>query len=306
MTLRHFHIFLAVHDFYGMTSAAKELHMTQPSVSQAIREMEEYYGTLLFERLGKKLYITAAGRELVHYARHIVRLEKETVSQLRDYAMFNPLRIGATLSIGESIFIPILERCKKENPGLKIVSRVANTKELERMLLVAELDLILVEGAVHSEYLVEIPFADDEMVLLDNGKGKPACKKGDLENKVFFVREEGSGSRLLFDEVMQANGISFQYGGVYNNSESMKKAVIAGMGYAVLSKRIIREEIMRKELRELKVPGISFQRTFRIVYHRNKYISVHMQRMIDLLQRNYGRGDVFTSFEENMDTLVQG
>ncbi|BEU88721.1 selenium metabolism-associated LysR family transcriptional regulator [Selenomonas sp. TAMA-11512] len=301
MTLRHFHIFLEVCDTGGMTSAAKTLRMTQPSVSQAIREMEEYYGTLLFERLGKRLYITAAGQELMHYARHIVRLEKQTVSSLRGYALLNPLRIGATLSIGESVFIPILQRFQKENPGQKVFSRIANTKELERMLLVDELDLILVEGAVHSEYLIEIPFAGDEMVLLDNGKGEAVRGKDELADKVFFVREEGSGSRLLFDEVMQENGISFQYGGIYNNSESIKKAVMAGMGYTVLSRRVVQDEIQSKRLRELKVPELSFRRTFRIVYHRNKYVSAQMKKVIDLLRRAHDREDASISFDEATD-----
>lgn len=306
MTLRHFHIFLEVCDSGGMTSAAKALHMTQPSVSQAVREMEEYYGTLLFERLGKKLYVTAAGQELMHYARHIVRLERETVSSLRGYALSNPLRIGATLSIGESVFIPVLQRFHKENPGQKIFSCIANTKELERMLLVDELDLVLVEGMVRSAYLIEIPFAVDEMVLLDNGKGKVVRKKGDLTDKVFFVREEGSGSRLLFEEVMRANDISFQYGGVYNNSESIKKAVMAGMGYTVLSRRVVKDEIRCRRLRELKIPGISFQRTFRIVYHRNKYVSEQMQNAIDLFKKVHESDDISVSSEEGICARDRG
>lgn len=75
MTLRHLRIFIAVCDEHGMTRAAEKLHITQPSVTQAVRELEEHYGLLLFERLGRRLYLTAAGEELLHYARHIVQLD---------------------------------------------------------------------------------------------------------------------------------------------------------------------------------------------------------------------------------------
>jgi DNA-binding transcriptional LysR family regulator len=74
MTLRHFQIFLKVYDEGGMTRAADKMHISQPSISQAIRELEEHYQARLFERLGKRLFLTAAGQELMHYARHVISL----------------------------------------------------------------------------------------------------------------------------------------------------------------------------------------------------------------------------------------
>jgi len=87
MTLRHFLIFLNVCDEEGMTKAAEKLHISQPSVSQAIKELEEHYQVKLFERLGKRLFITPAGQELMHYARHVLSLTNKAESTLRGFSV---------------------------------------------------------------------------------------------------------------------------------------------------------------------------------------------------------------------------
>ena len=117
MTLRHFQIFISVCDEQGMTQAAQKLHISQPSISQAVKELEEHYQVRLFERLGKKLFLTPAGQELLHYARHIISLSAQTEKTLRSFSLAAPIRLGATLSIGESIFIDIITRLKKSHAG---------------------------------------------------------------------------------------------------------------------------------------------------------------------------------------------
>ncbi|MGL6017005.1 MAG: LysR family transcriptional regulator, partial [Selenomonadaceae bacterium] len=87
MTLRHLNIFLCVCDENNMTKAAGRLHMTQPSVSLAVQELEEHYQTLLFERLGRRLFITEAGRRLATYARHIVNLNQQTETAMRSFGL---------------------------------------------------------------------------------------------------------------------------------------------------------------------------------------------------------------------------
>ena len=147
MTLRHFQIFISVCDEQGMTQAAQKLHISQPSISQAVKELEEHYQVRLFERLGKKLFLTPAGQELLHYARHIISLSAQTEKTLRSFSLAAPIRLGATLSIGESIFIDIITRLKKAMPEQEVYSHVHNTAALEDALLRDELDAALVEGS---------------------------------------------------------------------------------------------------------------------------------------------------------------
>ena len=109
--------------------------------------------------------MTAAGEELLQYARHIAGLVDRSESAMRDFAKGSPLRIGATLSVGESVFIPLLDRFRN-SCGQKVFSYIHNTATLEKYLLNDELDLTLVEGTRHSPYLKERPFMADELVFL--------------------------------------------------------------------------------------------------------------------------------------------
>ena len=281
MTLRHFQIFLCVCDEDGMTRAAEKLHISQPSVSQAIRELEEHYGTRLFERLGKKLFLTAAGEELLQYARHIAGLVDRSESAMRDFAAGSPLRIGATLSIGESVFILLLDRFRKTSQQ-QVISSIHNTATLEKALLNDELDLALVEGTIHSPYLKERAFMADELVFLTAPDNPPPHTIAELSRLPFITREEGSGTRELFTRKMSEQGIKPEIIGTYNNSESIKQAIMAGFGIAVLSERVARRELAAGNLMQFAIPGISFTRTFRIVCHINKYLTPAMEKFISL------------------------
>ena len=286
MTLRHFQIFLHVCDEANMTRAAEKIHITQPSVSQAIKEMEDYYQVRLFERLGKRLFLTSAGQELMHYARHVISLTSQAETALRGFSSHSPLRIGATLSIGESVFIPLLSRLKEKLPEQPIFSRIHNTATLEQYLLQDELDIALVEGTVKSTYLREIPSMDDELLLVSAPGGKAKLTPQELADCAFILREEGSGTRNLFEDVMRAHQLSPKISGVYNNSASIKQAVISGLGITALSRRLVEKEIRDGSLIELTVPAIHFKRNFRLVHHVNKYITPSLQLFMDLCQND--------------------
>ncbi len=282
MTLRHFQIFLQVCDEGGMTRAAEKIHISQPSVSQAIKELEEHYGVRLFERLGKQLYLTAAGKELIHYARYVVRLTAEAESTLRNLSGSSPLRIGATLTIGESFFIPLLARFKEAQPKQEVYSCIHNTAALERSLLRDDLDLALVEGTIGSEYLTEIPFMEDELIFVTAPGPKKIMTEEDLKSCDFITREAGSGTRNLFEQTLNTHQIKPRIIGVYNNSASIKQAVMAGLGMTALSRRVVSQELMEHRLQEVMVPGIRFQRNFRLVHHCNKFITPALRSFMEL------------------------
>jgi DNA-binding transcriptional LysR family regulator len=243
--------------------------------------MEEHYGTKLFERLGKKLFLTVAGEELLQYARHIAGLVNQSESAMQDFADGSPLRIGATLSVGESIFIPLLDRFRKICRQ-RVYSYIHNTATLEKALLNDELDLALVEGNIHSPYLKEHPFMADELVFLAAPHNPIPRTISDLSQMPFITREVGSGTRELFTRIMTEQGIKPKIIGTYNNSESIKQAVMAGFGIAVLSERVANHELAAGKLSKFDIPGISFTRTFRIVCHVNKYQTPALENFIDL------------------------
>ena len=287
MTLRHFRIFQEVCRQSSMTGAADALHISQPSVSQAVRELEEHYGTALFDRIGRQLHLTAAGQALRGYATHMLALAHQADEAMRGFAAASPLAIGATLSIGESVFVPLLQAFRAVQPEDQLFSRIANTRELEQRLLADDINVALIEGEVTSSQLVAQPFMRDELVFLAApGRGlQGEVPRAVIEGAPFILREEGSGTRALFEAVMQAAELSFMTAGVYNNSASILQAVAADLGLSALSQRIAAPFLHAGRLQTFTVPGVRFSRTFRVVYHQNKYLTPTLQAFLDFCQR---------------------
>lgn len=291
MTLRHLKIFLCVCDELNMTAAAEKLHIAQPSVSQVIAELEKHYAVKLFERLGRKLFITSAGNKLLTYARHIVNLNKEAEDAMREITHSGVIRVGASVTVGTCILTDIITDFIKGDPFSQIISTVNNTKIIEEMLLVDELDIGLVEGRIHSSGLLCEPFMDDELVLVSS-TSHPFALRGsimadELEGQGFIIREEGSGTRELFESVMTSKGVNWRIAGIYNNAETIKNAVAAGLALTVMSRMAVRKEVQRRELAIVNIEGLQFRRHFSIVLHRNKYVSPLLDKLIRQCKGRY-------------------
>ncbi len=287
MTLRHLYVFLCVCDEGNMTAAAKKLYIAQPSVSQAIFELEKHYNVKLFERLGRKLFITLAGQKLLTYARHIVNLNQEVEEAMREVNDNGILRVGASVTVGTYILPSMIREFTRWNPKVKVISSVNNTTVIEEMLLADQLDIGLVEGKVQSPIILHAPFMEDELVLVSS-PAHPFGRKekitiAELEHAEFIVREEGSGTRNLFESVMIERGINWNIVGVYNNAETIKNAVSIGLGVSVISWMAVQKEIERRELKIIEIEEVSFKRQFSVVYHRNKYRSSILEQFIQMV-----------------------
>lgn len=273
MTLRHLKIFVSVCKHLSMTKAANELYMTQPSISQAIGELETEYGVVLFHRMNRKLYLTKAGETLLHYARRMLALEGTVYRSMSQYHHLFSLRIGATLTIGETMFVPFLEKLTKAYPKGKITSIIVNTEKIEHLLLEDKLDVAFVEGRLHSPYIKTRPFYSDEIVLVASPMHEAAKRilgKQELSQYGFLLRESGSGTRVIFEEGMKEAEMTYHIQGIYNGAEVLKQAAKANLGIAVLSKLSVEKELQEGILEEIKIKGKTFQRQFVVAYHKDK------------------------------------
>lgn len=247
MTIRHLRIFIEVVDSGTMSTAASRLFISQPTVSQAIRELEEHYGILLFERLNKKLFITEKGKRLLSYARNVVKQFDDMEEMMLQENYIEKIRIGVTITVGSCILGEVIKNFKKINPHIEIYSYVSNTRDIEEKLLKSELDIGIVEGKVKSPDLISIPEVDDFLVLVCSTDHPFAKKKvvkiEDLENQKFAMREQGSGTRELFERYMLDKGIPIKIAFEGNSSSSIKKTVIENNLLAVISVRLVEEEI---------------------------------------------------------------
>ena len=291
ISIRHLKIFLLVCELGNMTAAARQLHIAQPSVSQVIKEIEDYYNTKLFERIGRKIFLTKSGDKLKDYAIHIISLYDKMESDMIGGALGGLLRLGATVTVGSCVLPDLVEKFCRQHEEIRIEAVIDNTQEIEEMLLLDRIDIALVEGNVRSADLVSRKFMNDELILVCAANHHLAVNDSvsitELEHEDFIVREAGSGTRELFESVFAAKNVSWKQLWVSNNSEAIKKAVIRGLGVTIISAKSVREEIASGLLKKMAITEVSFQREFKTVYHRSKYLDAAMQLFLEFLEGSF-------------------
>ena len=277
MTIRHLKIFIAVAETGKMGLAAKQLYIAQPTVSQVIADMEDAYGVKLFERLSKKLYITEEGIQLLSYARHIVTLFDEMERNLRNASSHILLRVGATITVGSCVLAGIIKRYEEQRTNAQVQVFVDNTRLIEKMLLESELDLALVEGSIQSPELLVQPVMEDELVLVCSVNhpfaGRKMVYAEDLKGQNFILREEGSGTRALFEHYLLQHGVEIHPKWVCHSSDSILNAVCGGQGLTVISRLLVQNGIKAGKLCILPLEDARLTRNFNSVYHKNKFLS---------------------------------
>lgn len=131
MTIRHLRIFAAVVDCGTMHAAAQKLYLSQPTITQAVKELEEHYGCLLFERYGRRLMITPAGQELLGHARELLGVYERMEQSMKQQAGQKLLRIGATVILAEQLLVPLVRAFEGQNPEVRVEVLVDNSSVLE-------------------------------------------------------------------------------------------------------------------------------------------------------------------------------
>ena len=287
MTLRHLEIFLSVCDTKSMTRAARVLYLSQPSVSQAIAELEAEYGVRLFERLNHRLYLTASGERLQSYARHILNLSEQVKKELSGQQQAGSLRLGASLTTGTYLLPAVVTAFHKKMPDVEVFTLVDNTNVIEKWIMEDRIDLGLVEGPVSSADIVITNIRDDHLVVIC-APGHPLSQQkrisaADLSEARFIIREAGSGTRAIFENAMREAGITWKVAGLYNNNESIKHAVRANLGLAVVPWLSVEEEVKLGQIVSLDVRDLKLTRKFNCIYHRQKFFTLAMRVMLDSL-----------------------
>lgn len=291
MTLRHIKIFLAVcENHFNTTHAAEMMHMTQPAVSLAIKDLEQYYGVKLFERIGGRLSITEAGQRFWEYSTHISSLFDEMETGLRNWDHFGVLRVGASITIGSQFLPCYVKAFYSRYPGTQIKATVAPSKQLEEKLLSNELDIALIEGIADHPSLSCEEYMEDHLIVICPANG--AFQAGQhltldqFKAQKFLLRERGSGTREVFERVIGQADITVTPEWEAVSTTALVNAVINGLGIAVLPYRMVAGAIKQGLVVPVTVNGLTFQRRFHIVKHKSKFLTSSAKNFLELC-RNY-------------------
>ncbi|WP_286239033.1 LysR family transcriptional regulator [Neptuniibacter halophilus] len=285
-TLRQLEVFLAVAQSENITRAADQLSMSQSAVSGALRDLETQFEIRLFDRIGKRLQINELGRLLRPQAEALLERASALQQSLQQHQAIGELKIGATLTIGNSLAVDLMARYLKQYPEARLQLKVGNTSSIAEQLLNYDLDIGLVEGEINHPDLDIQPWLQDELVVFAAPDHPLASKNllsdSDLLSAQWILRESGSGTRQAFDWALHGLLSSLNILFELEQSGSIIRAVSSGMGIGCLSRIALQESFDHGTLVPLNVAGRDFNRQLFIALNRHKYQSEGIKRWLQL------------------------
>lgn len=294
MEIRDLEIFLAVAKRLNFTRAGEDIHLSQPSVSVRIHQLEERLGVKLFEQLGKKISLTDAGQTLEPYARRAVAAIDDARRAIEEVKGLErgDIRIGASTTPGMYIVPHIIAQFKRQYPSIELHFSIKDTIQIEEDVLSNEIDFGFVGGHLVNADIEAVDWCSDELLLivppnsLLTEKREIALK--DLAKEKFIFREKGSATQAILGKCLQRAKLNVNAVIELNNPEAVKRAVQSGLGIAFISKFAVQAEIKANMLRALKVKGLNISRELKIVYRKDKHLGraarvfIRMARKFDV------------------------
>ena len=294
----HLALFRAVAEAGGFSRAAETVHISQPAISMQVAELEESLGTPLFDRLPRGVRLTPAGEILFGYAKRIAALEEEAARAMRELRGLQRgrLAVGASTTIGSYLLPARLGEFRRRYPAVELALTISNTDDIKQRLIDRTLDLGLTEGSPPDDAELSVRvFAEDELIVIASpahpftanvtGKKKlRAVSSRRLCAEPMIVRELGSGTRDVIDRALANNGCAADNVVLtLSSTEAIKRAVIAGLGLAMVSRLCATLELASGLLVEVPVSDLKMRRPLHELTLRGRQPSPSVQAFVSLL-----------------------
>ncbi len=296
LSLRQFEVFLAVARAGSFRRAAEALHLSQPALSQHVGELEREFGVRLFDRSGRVVTPTEAGRVLQDHAHRLFA----TLTSIRDVLgelaglTRGSLVIGASTTPGVYVLPRVIAAYRERYPRIELSLRIANSRVIKERIRANELDLGVV-GGYEARPGEECPVAglQDELVLVVSPTHRWARRReirpDELSAASLLTREEGSATRQVTERALQQAGVRFRASMELGHTEAIKQAVMAGLGVAFVSVHAVRGELKAGQLHAVRLKGLRIRRPFYILRHDARMLSRSAREFIALLRAPSGR-----------------
>jgi DNA-binding transcriptional LysR family regulator len=278
VTLRQMRVFAAVARHLSFTRAARELHLTQPAVSQQVKLLEEEAGLPLFEKLGRKVQLAPAGEELLRYATQTLELMREATEALAAMRGLKRgvLKLGA-VSTAKYFAPSLLSAFTPAYPEVTIKFGVGNREEIIAQMAANEIDLVIMGRPPRELDTNAVAFAKHPLVIIASPDHPLAVKRRiplkQLGTEQFLIREEGSGTRASMEHVFRERHVPFRVSMEVSSNETIKQAVMAGMGISFISAHTVGLELAAGKLVCLDIVGLPIMRDWFVMHLREKHLS---------------------------------
>ena len=280
MTLEQLRIFVAVAEKQHVTRAASELNLTQSATSAAIAALEARYGVKLFDRIGRGVVLTQTGRDFLIEARAVLARARAAAQLLTDLAGLKrgSLTIAASQTVANYWLPGRLQAFHAAYPGIDLKITIANTEQVARAVHEGSVDLGFVEGEVDDPLLAISKTDGDSLVVVVGTKhpwvGRTRITPKDLSMTAWVLREQGSGTRSMFEAALRKSGIKFSDLRIaleLPSNEAVRAAIESGDCATAISDLVVAQSLAAKTLHRVRIDLP--RRSFYILRHKERYAS---------------------------------
>lgn len=293
MDLRRLEVFAKVAELRSFSRAAEALGLTQPTVSEHVRALEDELGVPLLDRLGRGATPTRAGSLLLGYARRMLALSREARQALDQFQgrLSGELVVGGSTIPGEYLLPAMIGRFKTLYPDISVCLLIGSSRQVTEWIEDGRAEVGVVGAPPGPKSLVARELQADELVLVvppaHAWAGKTEVMLAELKAEPLIVRERGSGSREALERALAGVNAAlsgFRIVGEIGSTQAIKQAVRAGVGLALVSKRAVEDECRANLLHCLKVKDLRVSRAFYLVTHRDRSRSPLAQAFVELVE----------------------
>jgi len=288
VTFRQLNLLEAVARNSSFTRASEELHLTQPAVSTQIKQLEQEVGMPLFEQMGKKIYLTEAGKEMYAFSRGIAQQFHDIESVLDDMKGVKRGSLSLTVTSTCKYFAPyLLAEFIKHHVGVRVHLEVANREELIAQLQENIPDMVIMGTPPHNLDLTAQAFMQNPLVIIarpDHPLAKTSRIPLDrLVEENFILRETGSGTRNAVERFFEQRNLKLNTSMEMSRNEAIKHAVMAGLGLGIVSLHTLEFELALNRIAILSVEGFPIMKEWYLVYRSSKRMSPIAQAFHDFV-----------------------
>ncbi len=290
ITLRQLKVFEAVATHLSFSRAAEELHLTQPAVSMQVQALADQVGVPLFEQMGKKVYLTAAGEELLRHARRISQQLREAAEALGAIRGARGGRLTLGVVSTAKYFAPrLLAAFRRLRPEAELHLGVFNRETLVNQLADNRIDLAIMGTPPKELDTVAAVFAENPHFIIAAADhplaGSKHIEPKELAGEPFLIREPGSGTRSAMERFFAGHGVALADTTEMSSNETIKQAVMAGMGLAFISEHTIGLELAVGRLVRLPVTGTPVMRHWYVVHRADKQLLPMTSAFLEFVKR---------------------
>lgn len=304
MELRQLKIFVTVAEEKSFTHAAQALGYAQSNVTAQVRLLEDEFNTRLFERLGKRIALTADGEKLLYHAKRLLRYSAEIQETMT--ASPEPggiLNIGIAESLCIFKFPALLKEYSRLYPQVKLVIRQGTPLDFARWLRENTIDVAFsLDQIINDEDLIVKTLCEEPMIIVGNNEhhliNKGSIDLNDISGEAFIFTERDCSYRSVIEKYFADSKIQPISSYEFDSIEAIKQFVQSGLGIALLPYAAVEKELLSGNMVDLKLAAPKIEMFTQIVYHKNKWLSPTLKSLLDLVQKN------FLDEEYKSDTVI--